>query len=124
MRAVLHRLIASLMMFAFLGAMSVQAIPSAEALGLAGSEQATKAGTDCSRMAVGHPERRASQPMPDKGPMPDCVKKMGCIDSLVIPSRSGELATPVSYTPVAYWVPAQPRAGLSVEPDLFPPIGG
>ena len=116
-----NRLMAILTIFAFIGAMSVQAIPSAEALGLSGSAEAAKTDFPCPRMAAEHPDRGV--PMPCKGIMPDCVKQMGCIGSPNLPSRSDEPQTPVSYSTVVYWLLAEEHAGLSIEPDLFPPIG-
>jgi hypothetical protein len=121
MRAVFNRLVTTLTAFAFLAAMSIQAIPSAEALGVAVSA-GSMANEDCPRMAVEHPERGAPQSMPCKGIMPDCVKQMGCIGAPNLPSRSAEMQRRVLYTAVIYWLPAEERTSLSVEPDLFPPI--
>ncbi len=126
MRTVFDRLVAVLTAIAFIAAMSVQAIPSAEALGLstamASDMSSGMADEHCPRMAVEHPERRVPTPMPCKGIMPDCVKQMGCIGSPSVPSRSAEMQRRVFYTKVIYWSLTEERTGLSVEPDLFPPI--
>src|SRR5713101_2732786 len=121
MPAPCNRLITILTAFAFILAMSVQAVPSAEALGLTAAAEAADADEHCPRMAAEHPDRGMPQLMPCKGIMPDCVKQMGCIGSPSIPSRSGEMQRRVSYTKVIYWSPAEERTGLSIEPDLFPP---
>jgi len=119
-------LITILTAFAFILAMSVQAVPSAEAPGLTAAAKTADLAADvdehCPRMAAEHPDRGMPQLMPCKGIMPDCVKQMGCIGSPGVASRSGEMQRRVSYTTVIYWSPAEERAGLSVEPDLFPPI--
>jgi len=116
------RLITILTAFAFILAMSVQAVPSAEALGLTAAAKAADADEHCPRMAADHPERGMPRLMPCKGIMPDCVKQMGCIGSPNVPSRSAEMQMRVSYTRVIYWSLAEERTGLSIEPDLFPPI--
>ena len=75
------RLITILTAFAFILAMSVQAVPSAEALGLTAAAKAADGDEHCPRMAAEHPDRGMPQLMPCKGIMPDCVKQMGCIGS-------------------------------------------
>ena len=120
MPAPCKRLITILTAFAFILAVSVQAVPSAEALGLTAAAKALDADEHCPRMAVEHPDR--GMLMPCKGIMPDCVNQMGCIGSPGVASRSGEMQRRVSYIRVIYWSPAEERAGLSVEPDIFPPI--
>jgi hypothetical protein len=124
MRAVLHRLMAALTIFAFIGGMSVQAIPSAGALGLTGPAEATKADMDCPRMAAEHPDRSVPKPIPCKGIMLDCVKQMGCLGTPALPDRADAVSVPVAYSMVAYWSPGPVLSGRDVEPDLFPPIAG
>lgn len=117
----LRRFIVLLSVLAFFGGMTTQAIPSAEALGLTKANGAAKAGPECPRMAMEHPDRDVPKPLPCKGIMPDCVKQMGCVGSPNVPSRSAEMQRQVSYTTVTYWSLTEHRTGLSVEPDLFPP---
>src|ERR1700730_7775026 len=38
------------------------------------------------------------------------------------PAPSTALGSPTAYGRVAYWPPLASRAGLSIKPDLFPPI--
>src|SRR6266851_8860938 len=115
------RLITILTAFAFILAMSVQVVPSAEALGLTPVAKAADVDEHCPRMAAEHPDQGMPPLMPCKGIMPDCVKQMGCIGSPNVPSRSAEMRRRVSYTTVIYWSLTEYRTGLSVEPDLFPP---
>ena len=121
MRSVFYRLMTILTIVAFTGAMSVQAAPSAEAVGLTGSAKMSQADEHCPRMTAEHPDRGSPKPMPCKGIMPDCVKQVGCVGSPNLPSPSAELRTPISYGRVAYWSPAEERAGLFIAPDLLPP---
>ena len=124
MRSVFNRLMAILTIVAFAGAMSVQAAPSAEALGLTGPTKMSQTDKPCPRMTAEHPDRGIPMPMPCKGMMPDCVKQMGCVGSPNLASRSAELRTPVSYSRVTYWLPYVQGAGLSIAPDLLPPRAG
>jgi hypothetical protein len=121
MPAACKRLITILTAVAFALAMSVQAVPSAEALGLTAAAKVADMDEHCPRLAAEHLDRGMPQPMPCRGIMPDCVKQMGCIGSPNVPSRSAEMQRRVSYTTVIYWSVAEERTGLSIEPDLFPP---
>src|SRR5216683_3807361 len=118
MPAPCNRLITILTAFAFILAMSVQVVPSAEALGLTPVAKAADVDEHCPRMAAEHPDQGMPPLMPCKGIMPDCVKQMGCIGSPGVPSRAAEMQRRVLYTNVTYWSLAEQRTGLSVEPDL------
>lgn len=118
MLAVLYRLLIALTVVAFVGGMTVQAMPSAQTLNLAGSQT----DPDCPRMAMEHPDHGMPQPMPCKGVMPDCVKQMGCLGSVNLAARSDAPAAPVLFGVVAYWRTASFPSGRDVEPELFPPI--
>ena len=122
MRSAFNRLMTFLVIFAFVAAMSVQAVPSTEALGLSGPDETTQADEHCPRMAAEHPGRGVPFPMPCKGIMPDCVKQMGCIGSPNLAPRSAELEGPVSYSDVVYASQDETGPDRSVKPDLFPPI--
>ena len=122
MRAAFNRLAIFLAIFAFVAAMSVQAIPSAQALGLSGPDETSQADENCPRMATEHPDRGVPGPMPCKGIMPDCVKQMGCVGSPNLAPRSAELQGPVSYSDVVYASPDETGFNRAIKPDLFPPI--
>lgn len=121
MRDVFKRLMAILATFAFIIAMSVQAVPSADALGLTAPAKAADMDEHCPRVAAEQPDAGTPQQLPCKGIMLDCVKQMGCVGSPNLPSRSAELRTPVSYSTVVYWSPVERSAGLTIAPDLLPP---
>ena len=124
MRAALNRLIVALTIFAFIGGMSIQAIPSAQALGLSTAEGSAKADPECPRMAMEHHSPRTPIPLPCKGIMLDCVKQMGCLGTPALPDRAGAVSMPAAYSIVVYWSPGPVLSGREVEPELFPPIAG
>jgi hypothetical protein len=124
MRAALNRLIVALTIFAFIGGMSIQAMPSAAALGLSTAAGSAKADPECPRMAMEHHSQGMPIPLPCKGIMLDCVKQMGCLGTPALPDRADAVSVPVMYSIVAYWSPGPVLSGRDVEPDLFPPIAG
>ena len=117
MFAILRRVLVLVTIVAFAGGMTVQATPSAAALGLSSS---SKADTGCPHMATHLPA--GQKPMPTRGTDADCVKQMGCLGTPSLPIRHGEPAIPVSYTRITYSLPSTPRIGGSVKPELLPPI--
>ena len=124
MWGIFRRLIVLLSVLAFVSGMTIQAMPSAQALGLTKTSAAATAEPECPRMAAEHPDRGAPKPLPCNGVMPDCVKQMGCLGAASLPAPSQSVYAPVSYRVVAYWLPHAMLSGWDVEPDLFPPIAG
>jgi hypothetical protein len=120
--AALRRLTVLLSVLAFVSGMTVQAIPSAQALGLSMAERAVKSDPECPRMAMDYHSDTMPFSLPCKGIMLDCVKQMGCLGTPALPDRSAAVSVPVAYTIVAYWAPCQALSGRDIEPDLFPPI--
>ncbi len=118
MLAILRRVLVLVTIVAFAGGMTVQATPSAAALGLSSSSEAD---TGCHHTAAHHPGKQS--PMPTRGTDTDCVKQMGCLGTPSLPIRQGEPTTPVSYTRITYPLPSALRVGGSVEPELLPPRG-
>jgi len=124
MSGILRRLVVALSLLAFVSGMTVQATPSAQALGLGTTERSSKGDPECPRMAMGHDGDSTPAPLPCKGVMLDCVKQMGCLGTPALPDRSALLGVPVAYSIVAYWAPGSALYGRDVEPHLFPPIAG
>ena len=124
MSGILRRLVVALSLLAFVSGMTVQALPSAQALGLDMAERGAKADPECPRMAMGHPGDTMPVPLPCKGIMLDCVKQMGCLGIPALPDRSAAVSVPIAYSNVVYWAPCPALSGQDVEPDLFPPIAG
>jgi hypothetical protein len=124
MSIVFHRLVVALSVVAFVSGMTMQAMPSAQALGPGTAERIAKADPECPRMAMEHHGDTIPTPRPCKGIMLDCVKQMGCLGTPALPDRSDAVSVPVAYSLVAYWAPCSALSGRDVEPDLFPPITG
>ena len=119
MVTVLRKVLVALTIFAFVGGMTMQATPSAAALGLAGG---VTADAGCPYMTMHQQHAGDSQPAKRSGMDADCVKQMGCLGT-ALPIQPGELAGPVAYSKVTYCLSSTLRGGGSVEPELLPPIG-
>jgi hypothetical protein len=122
MSGIFRRLVVALSLLAFMSGMTVQIIPSAQALGLSMAERAAKADREGPRMAMEHHSNPMPVPLPCRGIMLDCVKQMGCLGTPALPDRSAAVSVPVAYSLVAYWAPCPTLFGRDVEPDLSPPI--
>jgi hypothetical protein len=118
---ILRGLLVAVTVLAFLGGTTVQAMPLLTASGMA-----AKASVPCDHMAaMGQPGSAVpGHKAPCKGITPDCVKQMGCIGIPSLPVRAGVLVTPASYITITYWPPQETLGGLSLKPNLFPPIAG
>jgi hypothetical protein len=118
----LRRLLIVLTGLSFLFGAAVQAMPSARLMSSACVGAAKSATGDCcANMAMkDHPG--PMKQVPCKGISLDCASQPGCISSPALPAPANVLGSPTIYGRVAYWLPATSRAGLSIKPDLFPPI--
>lgn len=59
---------------------------------------------------------------PCKSMSGECISKMGCALTVSIPLRGAVAFAPVLYRQVAYDSVEEAHPGLSVTPELFPPI--
>lgn len=59
---------------------------------------------------------------PCTGLMPNCVDHGGCICVSVLPTSPAADAVPVEWTSLEYHLASQMLAGISVKPELSPPI--
>jgi hypothetical protein len=64
----------------------------------------------------------ASAPAPCKGTMPGCADMLGCGLSAGLPAHAATLSQKLTWTSAVYWSIADARKGVSVKPDLGPPI--
>ena len=121
---VLRRLLIVLTGLAFLVGATVHAMPRAEFMASGCMDAAqTATGDCCAKMAMkDHATPAPMKQVPCKGISLDCAKQLGCISSPALPAPSTALGSPTAYGRVAYWPPLASRAGLSIKPDLFPPI--
>jgi hypothetical protein len=74
---------------------------------------------------MGHSDEMAGcadhAPAPVKH-MPNCIDHYGCLAVQALPTSPTLLAVPFQWISVAYSVRAAPLLGLSVKPELTPPI--
>jgi hypothetical protein len=54
--------------------------------------------------------------------MPNCIDHYGCLTVQALPTTPALLAEPFQWAAVAYEFGTAPLLGLSVKPELFPPI--
>lgn len=59
---------------------------------------------------------------PCTGHMPNCLDHGGCITVSALPASPTAIAVPVEWTSLDYDVAPQALAGISIEPELSPPI--
>jgi hypothetical protein len=116
----LHRLAIALTILAFVGGMTLQLMPLKAAFAARGTAPAP---SDCSHMGMSPQDAGDDHAVPCKGMDPECVKQMGCLGTPSMPLRLGAEFVRLAYGKVVYWTPATFRAGVSVKPDLLPPIG-
>ena len=121
---VLRRLLIVLTGLSFLIGVTVHAMARPELMA-SGCMDAAQTATDdcCAKMAMkDHAMRAPMKHVPCKGISLDCANQLGCISSQALLAPSTALGSPTAYGCVAYWPPLASRTGLSVKPDLSPPI--
>jgi len=79
---------------------------------------AAMAGTGHSDQMAGCAEHQA----PPVKHMPNCIDHYGCLTVQALPTSPAMLAVPYQWMSVAYITGATPMLGLSIEPELSPPI--
>jgi hypothetical protein len=74
---------------------------------------------------TGHSDQMAGCTEPQAPPvkhMPNCIDHYGCLTVQALPTSPAMLAVPVQWVSVAYAIGATPLLGLSIKPELTPPI--
>jgi len=59
---------------------------------------------------------------PCTGHMPNCVDHVGCVTVSALPTSPASIAVAFEWTPLDYDLGAESLAGLSIKPELSPPI--
>jgi hypothetical protein len=108
MVTVLKRLLTLGMALVFLGGVTAQLLPSS----MAETTTVSSGMTGCCD----------SPQSPCTGHMPNCLDHGGCISVSVLPTSPATIAVPVEWTLLAYDLAQQALAGISVKPELSPPI--
>lgn len=109
MATMLKRLLTGCLAMAFVIGATVQVLPSSMAIG----EMRVRA--DMAGGCAGpHP--------PCTGHMPNCVDHIGCVTVSALPNSSVSIAVAFEWTSLDYDLAPQSLAGISVKPELSPPI--
>lgn len=88
------------------------AAPIVAALDAAGS-------SNCGGMSM---PTRVDKSSPCHGPTLDCIAKMGCLPASALPDQPMPLSQPIMWRTIHYPSLLTPSTGLTVEPEVFPPI--
>ena len=59
---------------------------------------------------------------PCTGHTPNCVDHLGCITVSALPASPATITVPVEWTSLDYDLAPEARSGISVKPELSPPI--
>ena len=108
MATVLKRLLTVCLALAFLVGVMAQLMPSSMA------ETVTTVSTEMGGCACPYP--------PCTGHMPNCLDRGCCISVSVLPTSPAAIAVPVEWTSLVYSLAPQALSGISVKPELSPPI--
>ncbi len=126
MRRLIANLLAVLALVGFFGQTTVRAMPiqSFHAVETVAPAPVQAAEEECAKIAGMAADLAGQEPA--GGPCDDmtgeCVGKMGCALSVFEPACAAANQTPIVYSPVVYATVDQTRTGVSVAPELFPPI--
>jgi len=106
MATILKRLLTSCLALAFLVSATVQVLP----LSMANGEMGIRADM------AGGPQPACT------GHMPNCVDHVGCITLSALPAPPASIAVAFEWTSLDYDLAPESLAGISVKPELSPPI--
>jgi hypothetical protein len=109
MLAVLKRLLTLCVALAFLFGVPAQLMPSS----MAETQMTVSA-----QMAGGC----AGPQAPCTGHMPNCVDHLGCVTVSALPTSPASIAVAFEWTSLDYGSAPESLAGISVKPELSPPI--
>lgn len=59
---------------------------------------------------------------PCTGHLPNCLNHAGCITVSALPTSPTSIAVPVEWTSLGYDIAPESLAGISVKPEISPPI--
>jgi hypothetical protein len=108
----LRRLLALLIVTAYLGATILQVAPTF----------AANAGMSGSMAGMMHEPDGQNDKMPCKGMLPNCMIDIGCIFLVSVPTPDPDLFTPTSWSSVMYDSVSDALHGRTIKPPLGPPI--
>jgi hypothetical protein len=109
MATLLKRLLTVGLALAFLASVTAQLVPSSMA-----ETPAT--------VSAGMAGCCDSPQPPCTGHLPNCLDHGGCITVFALPTAPAAIAVPVEWTSLVYDLAPQALSGISVKPELSPPI--
>jgi hypothetical protein len=109
MATIAKRLLTVFLVLAFVVGMTAQLMPSSMAHGPMTVSAKMSGGCD------------GPQP-PCTGQTPSCVDHVGCITASALPTSPSSIAVPVEWTSFHFDLAPASLAGISVKPELSPPI--
>ncbi len=111
-----QRFLLVLIVFALVGAPSAQLAQSAGY-----TAPITMANMPCDQMTPAADTGQGTPMTPCKGLTPGCVKQMGCIVNVALPTKLVGTQTALSFAKVDYWSALAQPAGVASQPDPQPP---
>ena len=111
-----QRFLLVFIVFALVGAPSVQLAQSADY-----TAPITMADMPCDQMMPAADTGQGMPMTPCKGLTPDCLKQMGCIVNVAMPTGLVGIKTALSFAKVDYWSALAQPAGVASQPDPQPP---
>jgi len=112
----LRRILTLLIVTAYVGATTLQAVPSYAAA----MNHAAMNHTDMNGMM--HEHDGQTDKMPCKGMLPGCITDLGCIFLLSLPAPNVTLFTVTARSSVIYTGSSESLRGRTIKPALGPPI--
>ena len=114
----LRRILAVMIVIAYVGATMLQVVPSYAAS--AGTNRAAMSHMDMGGMR--HDQNNPGDKMPCKGMLPGCVTDLGCIFLVSLPPPDLTPVTVTAWSSVSYDNRSQGLNGRTIKPALGPPI--
>ncbi len=122
--AILRSLVIALVVLGMSASAMAYAMPKAMDQTLMASGPGQDAGAPCGMMGAMHGNvgKAGKSEMPCNTITPDCVKMMVCLQTAALPEHGRLEGGPVTFVAVTYRVSASLRTGLTLEPELSPPL--
>jgi len=114
----LRRILAVMIVIAYVGATMLQVVPSYAAS--TGTNHAAMSHMDMGGMT--HDQNNPGDKMPCKGMLPGCVTDLGCIFLVSLPPPDLTPVTVTAWSSVSYDNRSQGLNGRTIKPALGPPI--
>ena len=123
--AILRRLVIALVVFGLSANSMAYAMPAATGQLVVAGGQSQDVGMPCGMTMTAMDGADAAAPkskMPCNTITPDCVKKMVCLQTVALPERGDLNVGPAIFATVSYRVSVSLLSGLTIEPELSPPL--